>query len=127
MSRVYLDHNATMPLRAEARAAMIAAMDVAGNPSSVHAEGRAAKALIEKARAQVARAFGAEGADVVFTSGATEAAALALAGRGLQGAAVEHDAVAGHVAGDTGVDRAGRIAPAAVMQCAMALAFRVGG
>jgi cysteine desulfurase len=118
VSRVYLDHNATMPLRAEARAAMIAAMDVAGNPSSVHAEGRAAKALIEKARAQVARAFGAEGADVVFTSGATEAAALALAGRGLQGAAVEHDAVAGHVAGDTGVDRAGRIAPAAVMQLA---------
>jgi cysteine desulfurase len=44
MRRVYLDHNATMPLRAEAREAMIAAMDVVGNPSSVHAEGRAAKA-----------------------------------------------------------------------------------
>ena len=50
----YLDHNATTPLRAEARAAMIAAMDVVGNPSSVHAEGRAAKMLIERARAQVA-------------------------------------------------------------------------
>ncbi|HBM39203.1 MAG TPA: aminotransferase, partial [Sulfitobacter sp.] len=45
--RVYLDHNATTPLRAEARAAMLAAMDVAGNPSSVHAEGRAAKMMVE--------------------------------------------------------------------------------
>ncbi len=69
--RVYLDHNATMPLRPEARAAMAAAMDVCGNPSSVHAEGRAAKALIETARAQVAEATGALDADIVFTSGAT--------------------------------------------------------
>ncbi|MFQ1699971.1 cysteine desulfurase family protein [Loktanella agnita] len=91
--RTYLDHNATSPLRAEARAAMIAAMDVVGNPSSVHAEGRVAKGLIETARAQVAEAVGASGADVVFTSGATEAAALALAGRGLRAAPVEHDAV----------------------------------
>jgi len=91
--RTYLDHNATTPLRAEARAAMIAAMDVVGNPSSVHAEGRAAKAVIEKARLQVAEAVGASGADVVFTSGATEAAALALAGRGLKAAPIEHDAV----------------------------------
>ena len=93
MVRTYLDYNATTPLRAEARAAMIAAMDVVGNPSSVHAEGRAAKAIIERARLQVAEAVGASGADVVFTSGATEAAALALAGRGLKGAMVEHDAV----------------------------------
>ena len=92
--RAYLDWNATTPLRDAARAAMIAAMDVMGNPSSVHAEGRAAKALIERARAQVAAALGAEGADVVFTSGATEAAALALAGRGVACAGVEHDAVA---------------------------------
>ena len=92
-ARVYLDWNATAPLRPEARAAMAAAMDLVGNPSSVHAEGRAAKALIERARAQVAAAFGADGADIVFTSGATEAAALACAGRGLLGAAVEHDAV----------------------------------
>jgi cysteine desulfurase len=91
--RTYLDHNATTPLRAEARAAMLAALDVVGNPSSVHAEGRAAKGMIETARAQVAAAVGAADADVVFTSGATEAAALALAGRGLQGAAIEHDAV----------------------------------
>jgi cysteine desulfurase len=91
--RTYLDFNATTPLRAEVRAAMVAAMDVVGNPSSVHAEGRAAKRLIERARAQVAAALGAEGADIVFTSGATEAAALACAGRGLVCAGVEHDAV----------------------------------
>lgn len=74
MSRVYLDHNATAPLRREARDAMIAAMDVVGNPSSVHAEGRAAKALIERARAQVAAALGCKPQEVIFTSGATEAA-----------------------------------------------------
>ncbi len=85
-ARVYLDWNATTPLRPEARAAMIAAMDVMGNPSSVHAEGRAAKAIIERARGQIAAALGAEGADIVFTSSATEAAALALcrAGAGLR-------------------------------------------
>ncbi len=94
MSRVYLDHNATTPLRAEARAAMIAAMDVVGNPSSVHAEGRAAKGIVEVARAQVADAVGASGADVVFVSGATEAAALALAGRDLMCSGLEHAAVA---------------------------------
>jgi cysteine desulfurase len=75
-SRVYLDWNATAPLRAEARAAMIATMDLVGNPSSVHAEGRAARALVEKARAQVAAAVGCKPAEVVFTSGATEAAAV---------------------------------------------------
>lgn len=91
--RVYLDHNATTPLCAEARSAMAAAMDVIGNPSSVHAEGRAAKGLIEKARAQMAVALGADGADVVFTSGATEAAGLALSGRDLNGAGIEHDSV----------------------------------
>ena len=74
--RVYLDWNATTPLRSEARAAMSAAMDVAGNPSSVHAEGRAARALVERARAQVAAAVGCKPAEVVFTSGATEAAAV---------------------------------------------------
>ena len=107
--RIYLDHNATTPLRPEARAAMLRAMDVLGNPSSVHAEGRGAKSLVEAARAQVAAAFGADGADVIFTSGATEAAALALAGRGLHGAEIEHEAVAAWVATDLAVDRAGRV------------------
>ncbi|HEY8124260.1 MAG TPA: cysteine desulfurase family protein [Methylocystis sp.] len=77
-ARVYLDHNATSPLRPEARAAMLAALETLGNPSSVHAEGRAAKALLEDARAVVAQAIGAPLRSVVFTSGATEAASLAL-------------------------------------------------
>lgn len=77
MSRVYLDHNATTPLRPEARAAMTAAMDVVGNPSSVHAEGRAAKGLMERARAQVATLVGCTPSQVIFTGSATEAAALA--------------------------------------------------
>ncbi|WP_417723929.1 cysteine desulfurase family protein [Salipiger sp.] len=107
--RAYLDWNATAPLRAEARAAMLSAMDVVGNPSSVHAEGRAAKGLIERARAQVATALGADGAEVIFVSGATEAAALALSGRGLVGAEVEHDAVAAWIAPELAVDAEGRV------------------
>jgi cysteine desulfurase len=107
MNRTYLDHNATTPLRAEARAAMIAAMDVLGNPSSVHSEGRAAKMLMEKARRQVSDAMGAEGADIVFTSGATEAAALACDGRSLLSAGIEHDAVGAVTAADLGVDQNG--------------------
>jgi len=107
--RVYLDWNATTPLRPEARAAMIAAMDLGGNPSSVHAEGRAARALIERARAQVAHALGAQGADIVFTAGATEAAALACAGRGLVCAAVEHEAVTAWCDPALPVDAQGRV------------------
>jgi cysteine desulfurase len=78
MSRLYLDHNATTPLRPEARAAMLAALDASGNASSIHGEGRAARATIETARAQVAALVGARPAAVVFTSGGTEAANLAL-------------------------------------------------
>jgi cysteine desulfurase len=72
-TRTYLDHNATAPLRPEARDAWLAALDVAGNASSVHAEGRRARALIEDAREQVAALVNARPAEVVFTSGATEA------------------------------------------------------
>ncbi len=108
--RVYLDHNATAPLRAEVRAAMLSAMDVIGNPSSVHAEGRAAKGLIERARAQVAAALGAEDVDLVFTSGATEAAALALQGRGLASADIEHDAVRSWTDGSLKVSEGGIVA-----------------
>ena len=122
MSRVYLDWNATAPLRPEARAAMIAAMEVVGNPSSVHAEGRAAKALREKARGQIAAALGAEGADIVFTSGATEAAALACAGRGLVCANVEHDAVAAWCEGGLAVDAAGRVSVPDPARAALQLA-----
>lgn len=77
--RVYLDWNATTPLRPEARAAMAAAFDIGGNPSSVHSEGRAARKLLEDARSVVAGALGADQRNVVFTSGGTEANALALA------------------------------------------------
>lgn len=76
--RIYLDWNATTPLRPEARAAMLDAWDLAGNPSSVHAEGRAARNLVESARRTVAAALGAGTASVIFTSGGTEANSLAL-------------------------------------------------
>ncbi|MCL4764766.1 MAG: cysteine desulfurase [Hyphomicrobiaceae bacterium] len=76
--RTYLDHNATAPLRPEARAAMLAALDAAGNPSSVHAEGRRARQIVEDARERVAELVGARPAQVVFTSGATEANAWVL-------------------------------------------------
>ncbi|MEQ9693269.1 aminotransferase class V-fold PLP-dependent enzyme [Shimia sp. SDUM112013] len=119
MARVYLDHNATTPLRPEARAAMIEAMDVVGNPSSVHAEGRAAKALLERARGAVASAFGADGADVIFTATATEAAALALRGRGLHAGDIEHDAVAAWVTSDLPVGRDGAVQVADPAQTAL--------
>lgn len=76
--RAYLDWNATAPLRPQARAAMAAAMEVVGNPSSVHAEGRAARQILDEAREQVAAAVGAEPRNVIFTSGGSEANALAL-------------------------------------------------
>jgi cysteine desulfurase len=77
--RVYLDWNATTPLRDEARRAISDALDLPGNASSVHAEGREARKWIEGARAAVARAVGTVPRNVVFTSGGTEANALALA------------------------------------------------
>ncbi len=122
MSRIYLDWNATTPLRPEARAAMVQAMDVAGNPSSVHAEGRAAKKLIEQSRERLAAALVAEGADIVFTSGATEAAALALEGRGLACAAVEHEAVAAWCDAALPVDADGRVTVADPARSALQIA-----
>ena len=77
-ARTYLDGNATAPLRDEARAAMALAMELAGNPSSVHGEGRAARKVIENARESVAALVGAQGKNVIFTSGGTEANVLAL-------------------------------------------------
>lgn len=77
--RIYLDHNATTPLRPEAKAAMIAALDVAGNPSSAHSEGRKARGIIESARESVARLIGAKPSEVVFTSGASESNAWVMA------------------------------------------------
>lgn len=98
---IYADHNATTPVRPEARDALLAALDLGANPSSVHSAGRAARQMLETARKQVAIAIGAAAPDVVFTSGGTEASALALHGaaRGLAGKAtllltgLEHSAV----------------------------------
>jgi cysteine desulfurase len=78
ISRVYLDYNATAPVRPEARAATLEALDVLGNPSSIHAEGRRARAIVEEARRAVAALAGVEPRGVVFVSGGTEAANLAL-------------------------------------------------
>jgi len=93
--RTYLDWNATAPLRREARAAMVAALDVVGNPSSPHAEGRRARAMVEDAREQVAALVGAKPAEVVFTSGGTEGnnAVLAAGWEAILVAGVEHDSV----------------------------------
>jgi cysteine desulfurase len=76
--RAYFDWNASAPLRREARAAMTRALDLAGNASSVHAEGRAVRGLVEQARRQVAGLAGCEAKNVIFTSGATEANMLAV-------------------------------------------------
>lgn len=122
--RSYFDWNATAPLRREARDAMTAALAATGNASSVHAEGRAARALIEQARAEVAALVGADAKNVIFTAGGTEANALALtpqieaggdkAPRGaLLVSAVEHPSVlAGgrfETARTLAVDTAGRV------------------
>ncbi len=93
----YLDANATEPLRPQARAAALLALDLEGNPSSIHAAGRAARRLLEDSRAGIAARFGAAPADVIFTSGGTEANALAIASlspaRRIIVGATEHDAV----------------------------------
>src|SRR5579863_4077096 len=99
--RLYLDANASAPLLPEARAAVVAALDAGGNPSSIHAEGRAARGFVEDAREAVAALAGARARDVIFTSGATEAAAMALQpmegiGRLLIGAGEHPAVVAGH-------------------------------
>ena len=75
---VYLDYNATAPIRPEARAAAICALDIGGNPSSVHGAGRLARAAVEQARGEVAALVGASSDSVTFTSGGTEANALAI-------------------------------------------------
>src|SRR3954468_4502533 len=82
LDTLYLDANATEPLRPEARAAVIAALEAGGNPSSVHADGRAARRRLEEAREAAAARFGARARDVVFTGGGTEANALAVQGLG---------------------------------------------
>ncbi|HEX2817418.1 MAG TPA: aminotransferase class V-fold PLP-dependent enzyme, partial [Phenylobacterium sp.] len=95
----YLDHNATGVVRPDAKAAMARALDVGGNPSSIHAAGRAARALVETAREQVAALIAAPAATIIFTSGGTEANAIAIesavaaGSRRLIVSAIEHDSV----------------------------------
>ncbi|WP_397577818.1 cysteine desulfurase family protein [Sphingorhabdus sp.] len=91
-ARIYLDHAATTPVIPAAREAMADAMARWANPSSPHSEGRAARAALEKARARVAAALNWDG-EVIFTSGASEAIAIALRGHDAIASAVEHDAV----------------------------------
>ena len=93
MQRVYLDHNSTTDLRPEASRAMLDAMNVLGNPSSVHFEGRMAKSLLENARDSLAGSLGCKPQSIVFTSGSTEAASLALNAHKIRCSEVEHDAV----------------------------------
>ncbi|MYE01726.1 MAG: cysteine desulfurase [Alphaproteobacteria bacterium] len=113
--RIYLDWNATAPLAPAAREAMTAAMAVLGNPSSVHGEGRAARRIVEEARARIATLAGARPEQVVFTSGGTEANALALAGRAWLAGASEHVSVLDHAAGSRlAVDGDGRIRPESI-------------
>lgn len=94
-TRTYLDCNASAPLRPAARAAMLAAHDAIGNPSSVHAEGRRARAIIDTAREQVAALIGAKPSEVVFASGATEAnnCVMAAGWEAICVSAIEHDSV----------------------------------
>ena len=93
--RAYLDYNATAPLCSEAKVAMIEALDVVGNPSSVHMEGRRARGVVESARESVARLVGAKPSEVVFTSGASEANAWVMAQpwQTILMSGIEHDSV----------------------------------
>lgn len=93
--RTYLDYNASSPLLPEARAAVLSALDCCANPSSVHGAGRQARAIVETARIEVAEAIGARPADVIFTSGASEANATVVAGcwDTIYLSALEHDSV----------------------------------
>ncbi|MBK7642663.1 MAG: cysteine desulfurase [Planctomycetes bacterium] len=142
MKRVYLDHNATTPMRPQVRAHFEEALEEAnGNPSSVHASGRAARARLDSARERVAAALGVDEDEILFTSGGTESDNLAVLGtlRGAPGAgmvtsAIEHSAVLeagvaaereGHPLTRVRVDSQGRVDPeellAAVRERAPAL------
>ncbi|MDW8445137.1 MAG: aminotransferase class V-fold PLP-dependent enzyme [Acetobacteraceae bacterium] len=97
-ARLYLDANASEPLRPQARRAVIEALDVVANPSSVHALGRAARRVLEDSRERVAAMLGVASSAISFTAGATEANAIALSGAARDGrrvlaSAIEHDSV----------------------------------
>ncbi|GAB5470208.1 MAG: cysteine desulfurase family protein [Rhodospirillales bacterium] len=116
----YLDYNATAPLRPEARSALLRALEVEGNASSLHGPGRAARALVEEAREAVADLVGARPLEVLFTSGATEANNLCLAGSGAVrrlASAGEHESVLAALEGqEIGLEPDGRIDLSALQQ-----------
>ena len=128
-ARTYLDYNASAPLRPEARAAMLAALDRDGNPSSVHAEGRAVRGIVEAAREEVARLVNAKPSEVVFTSGATEANTWVLAAGwpAICVSGIEHDSVLApaRAAGAKLVELAG-VAPTASSMCKRRLSTDAG-
>ena len=107
MRRVYLDWNASAPLRKEAREAIISSLDMVGNPSSVHYEGRLVKGLIEKARLQLSESFGCNPNGIIWTSGATEAASLMMHNKKLNCSDIEHDCVKSHGINRLNVDQNG--------------------
>ena len=113
MARIYLDHAATTPMRPEAVAAVAESFARWANPSSPHAEGRAARAALEDARARVKAALGWDG-ELIFTSGASEAIALAMRGGGWAAGATEHDAVLRWADERLAVDGSGVLHPATV-------------
>ena len=117
--RLYFDWNATAPLRPQARAAMLAVLDATGNPSSVHAEGRLARHVIEEARENVAALVGADPRNVVFTSGGTEANMLALAPTNAAAAAPLSDRLLVSAIEHPSVLAGGRFPPAAVERLAV--------
>jgi cysteine desulfurase len=112
--RIYLDHNASAPLCAEARAATLRWLDLPANTHAVHASGRAAHQAVDEARGAVAALWGVDPRGVVFTSGATEANALALGTdilsvRRWAGSSVEHPSVRAWVHRELAVDQEGRV------------------
>src|SRR6185312_17113174 len=96
---VYLDHAATTPMLPEARAAYVDALDLVGNPSSIHSQGQNAKRMLEEAREQVADSLGCDPIEVVFTSGGTESVNLAIKGLYWARATTGRVAPAAHPAG----------------------------
>jgi len=107
--RVYLDYNATAPLTEPCKLSMIEIMNLVGNASSIHKEGRQAKAIIEKAREQISEAIDADTSNLVFTSGATEGASLVLRDQNVKCSRIEHPCVLSWCDPCLNVSESGRI------------------
>ena len=110
MTRIYLDWNASAPLRDSARRAIQDALDHCGNPSSVHTEGRHARHVIDNARQSLAEVLGIDPMTITFTSGATESAAIGLGGRHLRSSWIEHDCILSWTEQELVTDTDGQVA-----------------